>query len=191
LNDEVLEIFKITGAIKEGHFLLASGLHSPVYWEKFRILQYPHYTEKLCRLIAEHFKEQKIEVVAGPTTGGIILAFETARQLGVRGIFAEKEGEIRAFRRDFTITPDENVLIVDDILTTGSSIKETINAVTKLSGVIVGIGVLVDRSKKDIDFGVPLFSCLHAPTITYIAEKCPLCLANIPLTKPGGLGQAG
>ncbi|PIP08344.1 MAG: orotate phosphoribosyltransferase, partial [Syntrophobacterales bacterium CG23_combo_of_CG06-09_8_20_14_all_48_27] len=163
----------------------------PVYWEKFRILQYPHYTEKLCRLIAEHFKEQKIEVVAGPTTGGIILAFETARQLGVRGIFAEKEGEIRAFRRDFTITPDENVLIVDDILTTGSSIKETINAVTKLSGVIVGIGVLVDRSKKDIDFGVPLFSCLHAPTITYIAEKCPLCLANIPLTKPGGLGQAG
>ena len=103
MGDSVLEIFKTTGAIKEGHFLLASGLHSPVYWEKFRILQYPHYTEKLCRLIAEYFNEQNIEVVVGPITGGIILAFETARQLGVRGIFAEKEGALRTFRRDFAI----------------------------------------------------------------------------------------
>ena len=99
MNGKVLEIFKTAGAIKEGHFLLASGLHSPVYWEKFRILQHPDLTEKLCRLIAQHFKKQKIDVVAGPTTGGIILAFETARQLGVRSIFAEKEKEVRVFRR--------------------------------------------------------------------------------------------
>ena len=181
----MLEIFKATGAIKEGHFLLASGLHSPVYWEKFRILQYPHYTGQLCRLIAEHFRGQKIETVAGPTTGGIILAFETARHLGVRSIFAEKEGAVRTFRRDFVIMPDEHILVVDDILTTGSSIKETMDAISKLGGAIVGIGVLVDRSNEHIDFGVPLFSCLHAPTTTYSAQECPLCAANIPLTKLG------
>ncbi len=188
MSNNVLEIFKTTGAIKEGHFLLASGLHSPVYWEKFRILQYPHYTEKLCRLIAEYFNEQNIEVVVGPITGGIILAFETARQLGVRGIFAEKEGEVRTFRRDFSIAPNERVLIVDDILTTGNSIKETMNAINRLGGVVVGIGVLVDRSKKEIDFGVPLFSCLHSPTVAYSAKECPLCAADVPLTKPGTTG---
>ncbi len=186
MSDEVMKIFKMAGAIKEGHFLLASGLHSPVYWEKFSILQYPHHTEKLCHLVAQHFKDQKIDVVAGPTIGGIILAFEAARQLGVRSIFAEKQGGTRVFRRDFTIVPGERVLIVDDIMTTGSSIRETINAVDKLGGVIIGIGVLVDRSQEKIDFAVPLFSCLRSPTITYPAEECPLCAAHIPLVKPGG-----
>jgi orotate phosphoribosyltransferase len=185
LSDDVLGIFKTAGAIKEGHFLLASGFHSPVYWEKFRILQYPHLTERLCRLIAQHLKGQKIDVVAGPTTGGIILAFETARQLGTRGIFAEKEGGIRVFRRDFEIAPGERVLIVDDILTTGSSIRETINAVDRLGGIIIGIGVLVDRSEKDLDFNVPFFSCLRAPTTVYSPQECPLCIAHIPLVRPG------
>jgi len=185
LSDEVLKIFQRARAIKEGHFQLASGLHSPVYWEKFRILQYPHYTKKLCRLIAQHFKHQEIDVVAGPTTGGIILAFETARQLGVRSIFAEKEGGIRVFRRDFEIAPGEHVLIVDDILTTGSSIRETISAVDKFGGIVVGIGVLVDRSEENIHFDLPLFSCLRAPAIAYSPQECPLCAAHIPLVKPG------
>ena len=185
LADKVLEIFKTAGAIKEGHFLLASGLHSPVYWEKFRILQYPDLTGRLCRLIAQHFKEQKIEVVAGPTTGGIILAFETARQLGVRSVFAEKEGGLRVFRRDFQISPGEHVLVVDDILTTGSSVRETISAVEKCGGITVGIGVLVDRSETDMDFGAPLFSCLRAPTTVYSPQECPLCATHTPLVKPG------
>lgn len=185
MTDEALEIFKTAGAIKEGHFLLASGLHSPVYWEKFRILQYPHLTEKLCRLIAAHFKRQRIDLVAGPTTGGIILAFETARQLGTRGIFAEKEGGIRVFRRDFEIASGERVLIVDDILTTGSSIRETISAVDKLGGTVIGIGVLVDRSEKNLEFDKPFFSCLRAPTTVYSPQECPLCAAQIPLVKPG------
>ena len=185
MSDEVLEIFKAARAVKEGHFMLASGLHSPVYWEKFRILQYPHLTEKLCHLIAQHFKEQKIDVVAGPTTGGIILAFETARQLGVRGIFAEKEGGVRVFRRDFEIVPGEHILIVDDILTTGSSLRETISAVDKLGGIVVGIGVLVDRSDENLDFNLPFFSCLRAPTIVYSPQECPLCASHIPLVKPG------
>jgi len=185
LSEEVLEIFKTAGAVKEGHFLLASGLHSPVYWEKFRILQHPHLTEKLCRLIAQHFKGQKIDLVAGPTTGGIILAFETARQLGTRSIFAEKEGEVRVFRRDFEIAPGERVLIVDDILTTGSSLKETINAIDQRGGIVIGIGVLVDRSDVNLDFNLPFFSCLRTPTTVYSPQECPLCAVNIPLVKPG------
>lgn len=189
MGSDVLKIFKASGAIKQGHFLLASGLHSPVYWEKFRILQYPRYTEKLCHLIVQHFKDQKIDLVAGPTTGGIILAFETARQLGVRGIFAEKMGEIRIFRRDFDIAPGEHVLIVDDILTTGGSIRETMSPINKLGGIVIGIGVLIDRSTEEISFGVPLFSCLRAPTIAYSPEECPLCAAHIPLAKPGSQSQ--
>ena len=178
------EIFEKSGAILKGHFLLASGLHSPVYWEKFKVLQFPDYTEQLCRMIAAHFRNQGIQVVAGPTTGGIILAFEVARELGVRGIFAEKEGDTRSFRRGFSINPGERVLIVDDILTTGGSIREVIAAVNDQDGIIVGIGVMVDRSEQKVDFGVPLFSCHRAVTITYAPENCPLCAQQIPLVKP-------
>ena len=185
MTDNVEEIFQKAGALLKGHFLLASGLHSPVYWEKFKVLQFPNYTEPLCRMIANHFRKQGIQVVAGPTTGGIILAFEVARQLGVRGIFAEKEGDERSFRRGFNIDPGERVLIVDDILTTGSSIREVMAAVNKLGGQIIGIGVLVDRSEQKSDFGVPLFSCHRAATTTYKPEDCPLCAAKIPLVKPG------
>lgn len=183
--NNVEEIFQKSGAILKGHFLLASGLHSPIYWEKFRVLESPIYTEQLCRMIADHFREQEIQVVAGPTTGGIILAFETARQLGVRGIFAEKEGNGRAFRRGFSINPGERVLIVDDILTTGNSTRQVMAAVTKQGGLVIGIGILVDRSEQGVDFGVPLFSCLRSITPTYTPQDCPLCAAHIPLVKPG------
>jgi orotate phosphoribosyltransferase len=188
LPKDIEEIFKKSGAVLEGHFLLTSGRHSPVYWEKFKVLQFPDYTVQLCGMIAGHFRQQKVQLVAGPTTGGIILAFEVARQLGVRGIFAEKTGEKeRAFRRGFTVNPGERVLIVDDILTTGSSISEVMAAVKKLGGEVVGIGVLVDRSEQKIDFGVPLFSCLRSETITYSPEDCPLCAKGVPLTRPGGV----
>ena len=189
MSNNTEEIFRKSGALLKGHFLLASGLHSPVYWEKFRVLQFPDYTEQLCQMIANHFQKQEIQVVAGPTMGGIILAFEVAKQLGVRGIFAEKEGDERAFRRGFNIDPGERVLIVDDILTTGSSIGEVIAAVNKLGGKIIGIGVLVDRSEQKLEFGVPLFSCHRAITTTYKPEDCPLCAAQIPLVKPGSSQQ--
>ena len=137
-------------------------------------------------MIADHFRKSEVQVVAGPTTGGIILAYEVARQLGVRGIFAEKEESAgRAFRRGFRIDPGERVLIVDDILTTGGSIREVIEAVKKLEGNIVGIGVLVDRSPQKVDFGIPLFSCLRAGGGDLQPEECPLCAAGIPLVKPG------
>ena len=188
--DKTEGVFQKSGALLKGHFRLASGLHSPVYWEKFRVLQFPNYTEQLCRMIADHFRHQNVQVVAGPTTGGIILAFEVARQLGVRGIFAEKEGEERSFRRGFTVDPGERVLIVDDILTTGSSIREVIAAVRKLDGNIIGIGVLVDRSEQAPDFGFPLFSCHRSATVTYRPEECPLCAARVPLIKPGSSQSA-
>ncbi len=185
--DNVEEIFEKSGAVLKGHFLLTSGLHSPVYWEKFRVLQFPNYTEQLCRMIATHFRKQGVQVVAGPTTGGIILAFEVARQLAVRGIFAEKEGDTgRVFRRGFNIDSGERVLVVDDVLTTGGSIREVMAAVADQGGITVGVGVLVDRSERKVDFGVPLFSCHRALTITYTPENCPLCAAKVPLVKPSG-----
>ncbi len=181
------EIFQKSGAILKGHYLLTSGLHSPVYWEKFRVLQSPEHTKELCRMIAEHFRDQNIQVVAGPTTGGIILAYEVAGQLGVRGIFAERAGETeRAFRRGFYINPGERVLIVDDIMTTGGSIQQVVDAVKELGGDIIGIAILVDRSEKPVDFGIPLFSCLRSKTETCKPENCPQCKKQIPLVKPGG-----
>ena len=184
--NNIEEIFEKSGAILKGHFLLASGLHSPVYWEKFQVLQFPNYTEQLCRMIASHFLKLGVQVVAGPTTGGIILAFEVAKQLGVRGIFAEKEGAVRVFRRGFTIDSGERVLVVDDILTTGGSIREVTAAVASRGGRVIGIGVLVDRSEQKVDFGVPFFSCHRAAAITYVPDACPLCAAQIPLVKPSG-----
>lgn len=180
------EIFEKSGAILRGHFLLTSGLHSPVYWEKCQVLQFPEYTEQLCQLIANHFQQMGTQVVAGPTTGGIILAYEVAKQMGVRSIFAEKDGNGgRVFRRGFNINPSERVLIVDDIFTTGSSIREVITAVNNRGGTIIGIGVLVDRSEQTPGLGIPIFSCHRAIVPTYKPQDCPQCAAGIPLAKPG------
>ncbi len=188
MNNAVEEIFQKSGAILKGHFLLTSGRHSPVYWEKFRVLQRPAYIEPLCRMIAGHFRDEGVQIVAGPTTGGILLAFEVARQMGLRAAYAERGADGgRAFRRGARIGPGERVLVVDDIMTKGGSIRDVIAAVTKDGGQVIGVGVLVDRSDKAIDFGAPLFSCHRAtPPPTYTPQDCPLCAAQIPLVKPGG-----
>jgi len=187
MNDEkILKMFRDSGVVMEGHFLLTSGLHSPAYWEKFKILQHPDYTSTLCGLIARHYEKEHIEVVAGPTLGGVILAFETARQLKVRCAFAEKEGTARVFRRGLSVEKGQRVLIVDDILTTGGSVVEVINAVKSAGAVIVGIGILVDRSNQAVDLGFPLFSCLKSATPTYKPEECPLCSKGVPLVRLGG-----
>lgn len=178
-------IFREAGAIMEGHFLLTSGLHSPVYWEKFRVLEQPRYTERLCRMIATHFQDRSVQLVAGPTTGGVIISYEVARQLGLRSIFAEREGDTRVFRRGFEVTPGERVLVVDDILTTGGSVREVISEVKRRGGQLIGIGVLVDRSEGGVDLGAPLFSCYKTSVPTYRPEECPLCRKGIPVSKPG------
>jgi orotate phosphoribosyltransferase len=182
---ETEAIFHQTGAVLEGHFLLTSGLHSPLYWEKFRILEFPEYTQKLCAVIAAYFADKNIQVVAGPTTGGIILAYEVARQMGLRCIFAEKEGEKRTFRRGFVLNSGERVLIVDDVLTTGKSVHEVLETIQEHGGKVAGIGVLVDRSEHDLNLGYPLMSCLRSITPAYKTEDCPLCLKGLPLVKPG------
>lgn len=185
MSAEVERIFRQAGALLEGHFLLTSGLHSPAYWEKFRILEQPALTVKLCQLISRHFKDKGIQTVAGPTVGGIIIAFEVARQLGVRSIYAEREGGARVFRRGFTLATGERILVVDDVLTTGGSLREVIAAVTRLGGEVVGAAVLVDRSEEELDLGVPFFRCHRASLPTYTPEKCPLCASGVPLIKPG------
>ncbi|XUW99625.1 MAG: orotate phosphoribosyltransferase [Dehalogenimonas sp.] len=187
LINDIEALFIKSGAVLNGHFVLTSGLHSPVYWEKFRIIENPAAAVPLCSMIAEHFKGKGIELVVGPTTGGIILAFEVARLMGLPAAFAEKvpSGE-REFRRGFKIQPGEKILVVDDVLTTGKSVREVFDAVAKHNGDIVGVGVLVDRSEQNSGFSSMLFSCLRVEKLAaYKPEDCPLCQAGQPLTKPG------
>jgi orotate phosphoribosyltransferase len=162
---------------------LTSGRHSDTYVEKFRLLENPAHTETLCRLIAEYFRSQGVKLVAGPTTGGIIISYEVARQLGVRGVFAERSDGGRSFERGFIIEPGERILVVDDILTTGGSIRDVLEAVRAAGGEPIGVGVLLDRTGGQIDFGVPLFSCHSLVVPSYEPEACPQCAAGVPLTK--------
>ena len=185
-NNYAENLFISSGAILNGHFQLTSGLHSPIYWEKFRILQYPEYTSQLCQMIATNFSNDEVEVVIGPTTGGIILSYEVARYLGTRGIFAEKIANgSRALKRGFEIKPGERVLLVDDVFTTGKSIMEVVDVINRSRGKLVGIGVLVDRSEKPLGIDIPVYSCIRSETITYRSDKCPLCEQGVPLVKPG------
>ena len=150
-----------SGAVLHGHFLLTSGRHSEVYFEKFRVLEQPHVLSALCSEIAEHFRDQQIDLVAGPTTGGIIIAFEVARQLGVRSIYVESEDGVKKLRRNATIKPNGRVLVVDDVLTTGLSVVETCEVVESAGGHIVGIGVLIDRAQGPIGAAHCIFNRVH------------------------------
>ncbi len=186
-REEVLQYFLESQALLNGHFLLSSGKHSPVYLEKFQVLQYPEYVEAMCKEMARRFKDDHVEVVLGPTTGGVLLAYEVGKQLKVRGIFAEREDAAakRVLRRGFVIKPGERVLLVDDILTTGGSVRETIQAIDDFKGVLVGVAVLADRSIAPLDFGARLESLLKMEVEQYDPESCPLCAQGIPLTKRG------
>ena len=187
---EVEDLLIETSAIMEGHFLLTSGLHSPRYVEKFNVLQKPVYTEKLCRAMAEKFKDANIETVVGPVTGGILLAHETGKALGTRAIFTERENGKMTFRRGFTLHEGERVLSVEDIVTTGGSIREVIDVVKEHGGIPVAVSMLVDRSGGKATFGdVPSTALLHMDVQTYKPEECPLCKAGIPMTKRGRTGK--
>ena len=184
----VEDIFSRAGAYLEGHFLLSSGKHSPFYLEKFQVLQWPQETERLCESIAESARALGVQTVAGPTTGGIILAHEVARQLGVRAVYAERtaDGEGREFRRGFRLHPGERVLVVDDILSTGGSVQDTIDAVRAAGAEVVGVGVLVDRSAGQARFeGLPLIALWDVAIPTYEPDECPQCAQGIALVKPG------
>ena len=182
---EIFEIFEKAKALLKGHFLLSSGLHSDLYFEKFQVLQHPEYVEILCQKLASLFQDDRIEVVVGPTTGGVIIAYEVAKNLKTRSIFAESEGEGRVFKRGFSLKKGERVLIVDDILTTGKSVNEVIDLVRKHNGEIIGIGLLLDRSGGKVDFGYPLRSLAVTEVKNYSPDECPLCKKGEPLVKPG------
>jgi len=188
-NADLLERLRRVGALQEGHFLLASGRHSDRYIEKFDLLRRPRAVEAVCRGFADRFRSERIDVVVGPTTGGIILAFEVARQLGVTCAFAERreDGErTREFRRGTTFSPGQRVLLVDDILTTGGSIRETLAALALQPIDVVGVAVLVDRSAGVTQFdAIPLFALATIDVETWDPEACPLCRQGIPVDKPG------
>ena len=185
-NDDIGDMLTKAEVVLDGHFLLTSGLHSPRYLEKFRLLQYPEYTGRMCRMVADHFGESGVEVVAGPALGGVILAYEVARLLDVRAVYAERVGDGRGFRRGLSIEPGEKTLVVDDILTTGGSVVDVINAVRSGGGVVVGAGILIDRSGGGVDVGAPMYSCHRVEVPTYTAEECPLCQDGVPIARPGG-----
>jgi orotate phosphoribosyltransferase len=188
-DEQLLALFRESGALQSGHFLLSSGKHSDRYVENFHLLRRPRDTEAVCRSFVEHFGDASIDIVAGPTTGGILLAFEVARQLGVEAAYAERasDGSLqREFRRGMTFTPGARVLLVDDILTTGGSIRETLFALERQDVEIVGIGVLVDRSAGKVRFGsYPLNPQLTLEVAAWDAAECPLCAAGVSPQKPG------
>lgn len=169
----------------EGHFLLASGMHSRHYFEKFRVLQHPEDSAEFCRAIAENFLGKGITVVAGPTTGGIIIAHQTAQLMGIRAVYAERTPEGRGFLRGMFLSPDDKVLVVDDVLTTGGSVRETVEAVRRAGASLSGVAVFIDRSTSPPDFGAPFMSVFRQAVVTYAPDNCPLCRQGLPLVKPG------
>jgi orotate phosphoribosyltransferase len=181
-QEQVLQIFQDSGALLSGHFQLASGLHSGAYFEKFQVLQHPKYVEQLCGELAARFKEDKIDVVLGPTTGGVLLAYEIGKQLGTRGIFAERaEKGGRVLKRGFKIDPGQRVLVVDDVLTTGGSVWDTIEVVKQSGAILAGVGLLVERTGGMIDFGVRTEALLSVSVEKYEPAECPLCKAGMAL----------
>ena len=182
---EVLEIFKKSGALLEGHFLLTSGRHSNVYFQCAKVLQYPAYMEKICSNIAEYFKNYEIDTVISPALGGIIVGQEVARQLNKRSIFAEREDKVLTLRRGFSLEPGEKVLVCEDVVTTGGSVFEVINIVKNSGAVVVGVGYIVDRSNGKVDFGFPQKSTVMMDVVSYPADDCELCKKGLPVIKPG------
>jgi len=174
-----------SGAVLRGHFKLSSGRHSDTYFEKFRVLEQPHVLSALCAEIATHFKDLGVEYVAGPTTGGIIIAFEAARQMGVRAIYVETENGCKTLRRGAHIPAGAKVMVVDDVLTTGLSVRETVAAVREAGGDVVAIGVLIDRSDLPLSMGAPLYAAYRVEAQSFAENEIPAWLKDIPITKPG------
>jgi len=184
-NEDIKQILIKNEVLLDGHFLLTSGRHSRFYFEKFRVLQQPSDAALFCRTIAKHFKNADIDTVVGPTTGGIIIAFEVAREMGKKAIYAERTADGRGFLRGMSLAKGEKVLVVDDVMTTGGSVLETIEAVKKAGAELKGVAVFIDRSAEKPDFGAPFFSLYHEKVETFAPENCPLCQQGIPLAKHG------
>lgn len=186
-TEEVMRKFEEAGAIQKGHFKLTSGVHSDIYIQCAQVMQYPEFMNNLCSELGTKFRGDDVDVIVGPAVGAIIMAHVMARVLGpwVRAIFTERENGKMTLRRSFKIKKGEKVLVVEDVTTTGSSVKEVIDIVKERQGKVVGVGALIDRSGGKIDFGVKTRSLLTLDIKTYLPEVCPLCKKGIPAVKPG------
>lgn len=190
-TEEVLEVFREAGALLNGHFILSSGLRSPVFLQKARVFMQPDKAEKLCRALAEKIRAEgygDVSQVVSPAVGGIIPGYETARHLGVPAIYTERVNGVFELRRGFEIRPGEKVIIVEDIVTTGLSIRECIEAVRGLGANVVAAACLIDRSGGEADVGVPLVALTQYKVPAYPADALPPELAAIPAVKPGSRG---
>jgi len=183
-------LLRETGALLEGHFQLTSGRHSGQYVEKFRLLERPEVTARLGRELAARFRDAGVELVAGPAVGGILLAHETAKALGTRFVFAEREAGRLTFRRGFAIAPGQRVLVVEDVSTTGASAQEVVECVRAAGGEVVGVGLLVDRSGGQARrrFDSRFEALLTLEIETFDPSDCPLCAQGLELVKPGSRG---
>jgi len=185
-KEDITNIFVQTGALLHGHFILTSGRHSDQYMQCARVLQYPDCTEQLAKIIARQYVDDGIDLVVAPAMGGIIVAYETARQLGVKSVFCERQDGRMTLRRGFSIEPKQRVLVVEDVITTGGSVREVMDVVRECKAEVAGVGVLVDRSGGQLDFGVKTVAVLTTEIASYPAEECPLCReGRIPAVKPG------
>ncbi len=184
-EENIFEIFEKTGALLKGHFRLSSGLHSSDYLQCALVLQHPQYAEKLCSQIAAHFKKDMPTCVVAPALGGVIVSYEVARALGIRSLFTERVEGKMAFRRGFDIKKEDRVLVVEDVITTGLSTKEVLDVVKSKGAEIIGVGSIVDRSGKKIDFGVKSNSLIKLNLPAFPPENCPLCKKGFEITKPG------
>lgn len=184
-EEEVLGILKDSGALLEGHFQLSSGLHSAQYIQCALVLAHPEYSAKLCGAIAERFKEDRPTVVVGPALGGIVVSYEVARALGVRSIFAERENGVMTLRRGFSLDKKGRALVVEDVVTTGGSVKEVVELVKNNGVTLVGLGAIADRSGGKAKFDCKFESLAKLDIETFKPEDCPLCKKGSKATKPG------
>lgn len=185
-KEEIIAMLKEANVLLEGHFLLTSGRHSDKYMQCAKIFQDAKYSVPLCAELVAQYKDDNVEVVIGPAIGAIQMSYEVGKQLGVRNIFAERDGDGKmTLRRGFTIEKGQRVLIVEDVVTTGGSVREVIDLVNECGGEIVGVGSIVDRTGGKIDFGVPYRSAFAMDITSYEADECPICKSGAPLVKPG------
>jgi orotate phosphoribosyltransferase len=184
-RDDVLDLFRRSGALLEGHFRLSSGLHSTGYLQCALVLQYPSDAEALGRALAGRVRHLRPTVVLSPALGGVVIGHEVGRALGVRAMFGERQDGVLTLRRGFMIAETDRVLVVEDVLTTGRSTRETIQVATAAGGHVVGAASIVDRSGGVVRFDLPFQALLDVELPTYSPDTCPLCAKGLPVVKPG------
>ncbi len=184
-SNQILEHFKETDALLDGHFILSSGLHSPKYLQCALALQHPFDAAKFGKAIAEHFTDANIETIASPAIGGLIIGYEVAKALNVRFLWTERENGLMTLRRGFSVRENGRILVVEDVITTGGSTRECIRALETRSAKVVGAASIIDRSNGKADVGVPRIALVSLDVPSYKPENCPLCESGDTAVKPG------